>query len=65
MLTFILLPGLPPSGHRDAHLLRPHRPAAVHMAPQALHVHLGEPNSREATIWHEGTEHPAGVLSLV
>jgi hypothetical protein len=51
--------GLPPPGDRDAHLLRPHRPSAVHMAPQALHLHLGEPNNSKVTIWHEGTRSAA------
>jgi hypothetical protein len=55
MLTFIFLQGLPPLGDRDAHLLRPHRPSPVHLATQALHIHLGEPNRRETPVWNEGT----------
>ena len=47
-------PGLPPPGDGDAHLLRPDRPSAVHMAPQALHLHLGEPDNSKVAIWHEG-----------
>lgn len=40
VLTFILLPGVPPPGDGDAHLPRPDRAAALHLAPQALHLHL-------------------------
>jgi hypothetical protein len=54
MLTIIVSPGLPPFGDGDAHLPRPYRPAAVHLAPQALYLHLREPDRREVTIWHEG-----------
>lgn len=54
LLTSILHPGLPPFGGGDAHLLRPYRPIAIHMAPQALHLHLGEPYNSEAAVWHEG-----------
>lgn len=53
VLTLHLL-GLPPPGDGDAHLLRPHRPSALHMAPQALHLHFGEPYNSKAAIWHEG-----------
>ena len=49
-----LLLGLPPVGDGDAHLLRPHRPSAIHMAPQALHLHFGEPHNSKVTIWNEG-----------
>jgi hypothetical protein len=57
VLTIFLLLGLPPVGDRDAHLLCSHRAAAVHMAPQALHLHLGEPYSCQTTVWHEGMSH--------
>ena len=46
--------GFPPPGDGDAHLLRPYRPSSVYMAPQALHLHLGEPDNSKVTIWHEG-----------
>ena len=58
LLTFVLHPGVPPPGGGDAHLLRTHRAAAIHMAPQALHLHLGEPHYREAAIWNEGISSP-------
>jgi hypothetical protein len=54
MLTIIVSPGLPPFGDGDAHLPRPYRPAAVHLAPQALYLHLREPDRSKVTIWHEG-----------
>lgn len=57
VLTIFLLLGLPPVGDGDAHLLCSHRPAAVHMAPQALHLHLGESYSCQTTVWHEGMSH--------
>ena len=57
VLTILLLLGLPPVGDGDAHLLCSHRPAAVHMAPQALHLHFGEPYSCQTTVWHEGMSH--------
>jgi hypothetical protein len=40
ILTIIFFAGLSPLGDGDAHLPRPYRPAAVHLAPQALHLHL-------------------------
>jgi hypothetical protein len=51
----LLFPGLPLVGDGDVYLPRPHRPSAVHMAPQALYLHLREPDYRKTTIWHEGT----------
>jgi hypothetical protein len=60
MLTTIVSIGLPPLGDGDAYLPRPYRPAAIHLAPQALYLHLGEPHSSEVTIWHEGTTYSIG-----
>ena len=56
ILTVAHLTGILPSSGRGGHLLRSHRPAALHMAPQTLHLHLGKPSRREAPIWHEGKE---------
>merc|ERR1711963_478571 len=53
----LLQPGLPAPGDRDAHLLRPYRPSSLHMAPQALHLHLGEPHNSKTAIWHEDYLH--------
>jgi hypothetical protein len=65
MLTAIVSIGLPPLGDGDAHLPRPNRPAAIHLAPQALYLHFGEPDSSEITIWHEGTTHSISGLTSI
>jgi hypothetical protein len=65
MLTVIVSLGLPPLGDGDDDLPCPDRPSAFHLAPQALYVHLREPDCSEITIWHEGpTRHTIDLNTL-
>lgn len=57
LLTSLPPTGLPPTGDGDGNLLRLDRPSAVHMAPQAVYVHLGKSYNRKGAIWNEGNGH--------
>lgn len=57
--------GLRPLGDGDAHLPRPDRPSAVHLAPRPVQVHLREPHHSETTIWHEGMTHHNNCTGFV